>query len=93
MHRLEKQQIVEDVLPLLWIVNQTDPEVIARTAGILESILKCLRDSRRRRLCVPSKTIVLNTYIPTTHVQNADQGGNTFGIFFIFEKNHESISH
>lgn len=33
LHRLEKQQIVEDVLPLLWIVNQTDPEVIARIAG------------------------------------------------------------
>lgn len=33
LHRLEKQQIVEDVLPLLWIINQTDPEVIARIAG------------------------------------------------------------
>jgi SCY1-like protein 2 len=33
LHRLEKQQIIEDVLPLLWIVNQTDPEVIARIAG------------------------------------------------------------
>lgn len=33
LHRLEKQQIIEDVLPLIWIVNQTDPEVIARIAG------------------------------------------------------------
>lgn len=33
LNRLEKQQIVEDVLPLLWIINQTDPEVIARIAG------------------------------------------------------------
>jgi len=34
LHRLEKQQIIEDVLPLIWIVNQTDPEVIARIAGM-----------------------------------------------------------
>lgn len=38
LHRLEKQQIVEDVLPLLWIINQTDPEVIARIAGKLRLI-------------------------------------------------------
>lgn len=35
LHKLEKQQIIEDVLPLLWIINQTDPEVIARIAGKL----------------------------------------------------------
>lgn len=74
LHRLEKQQIIEDVLPLLWIVNQTDPEVIARTAGTPDGILNRPPDSHCHRwLCIPSKTIVLNTNIPTPHMYKIGQ--------------------
>lgn len=53
LHRLEKQQIVEDVLPLLWIINQTDPEVIARIAGKLINNNKIIR----KKNCNSKKSI------------------------------------
>lgn len=57
LHRLEKQQIIEDVLPLIWIVNQTDPEVIARIAGnkinfIIIAELSKLNHNRSIILCL-----------------------------------------
>ncbi|XP_025418019.1 SCY1-like protein 2 isoform X1 [Sipha flava] len=63
LHRLEKQQIIEDVLPLLWIVNQTDPEVIARIAVIYSMIL---RDKKYGLSVNMIATKIMPTLIPHT---------------------------
>ncbi|KAE9533092.1 hypothetical protein AGLY_009520, partial [Aphis glycines] len=63
LHRLEKQQIIEDVLPLIWIVNQTDPEVIARIAVIYSMIL---RDKKYGLSVNMIATKIMPTLIPHT---------------------------
>ncbi|XP_050419612.1 SCY1-like protein 2 isoform X4 [Adelges cooleyi] len=63
LHRLEKQQIVEEVLPLIWIINQTDPEVIARIAIIYSMIL---RDKKYGLSVNLIATKIMPTLIPHT---------------------------
>ncbi|XP_050538238.1 SCY1-like protein 2 isoform X2 [Daktulosphaira vitifoliae] len=63
LHRLEKQQIIEEVLPLIWIISQTDPEVIARIAIIYSMIL---RDKKYGLSVTLIATKIMPTLIPHT---------------------------